>query len=411
MDRVLIEGSAPVGCREGSERPGAGMGTVMVVDDDPFALESVAVLLRAKGFAVRPYDDGGKALAAFCEAVPDVVLTDINMPRFNGIKLMEKIRAFDDDTQVIFMTGNADLDVTLSAIKMKVFEFIIKPFAPDILVNVILKGIQCKRLRQIENNHRVELEQIVRKRTGELAEALNEQKKMSREIIERLTTAAELRDEETGIHISRIGRYAGKIAEALKMSESFIEMITVAGAMHDIGKIGIPDAILFKPDTLTVEEFEVIKSHTVIGENILRGSTHPLLQMAASIALTHHERWDGTGYPHGLYGEDIPLPGRIVMLADQYDALRSRRVYKLPFDHDTACAIILKGDGQTMPEHFDPRLLRLFGEISCCFQEVFAAFKETEECSAGVGTAKNLSIQSPFSLGAALKTHQAGIML
>jgi putative two-component system response regulator len=263
-------------------------------------------------------------------------------------------------------------------------------------------------LRQIENNHRLELEQIVRKRTGELAEALNEQKKMSREIIERLTIAAELRDEETGLHISRIGRYAGKIAEALNMPESFVETITVAGAMHDIGKIGIPDAILFKPGTLTSEEYEVIKSHTVIGENILRGSTHPLLQMAASIALSHHERWDGTGYPQGLHGEDIPLPGRIVMLADQYDALRSRRVYKLPLDHERACAIILEGDGKTMPAHFDPQLLRIFDGISRYFEEVFAAFQETEEGSADIGSVKNLSIQSPIIRKAALTIRQTG---
>jgi putative two-component system response regulator len=408
MDRILIECKAPVGFRGGDERPGAGMGTVMVVDDDPFTLGSVAALLRAKGFSVHAFDDGGKALAAFCEAVPDVVLTDINMPKFNGIKLMERIRTIDEDTQVIFMTGNAELDVTLSAIKMKVFEFILKPFAPDTLVTVILKGIQYKRLRQIENNHRLELEQIVRKRTGELAEALNEQKKMSREIIERLTIAAELRDEETGLHISRIGRYAGKIAEALNMPESFVETITVAGAMHDIGKIGIPDAILFKPGTLTTEEYEVIKSHTVIGENILRGSTHPLLQMAASIALSHHERWDGTGYPQGLHGEDIPLPGRIVMLADQYDALRSRRVYKLPLDHERACAIILEGDGKTMPAHFDPQLLRIFDGISRYFEEVFAAFQETEEGSADIGSVKNLSIQSPIIRKAALTIRQTG---
>ena len=188
-------------------------------------------------------------------------------------------------------------------------------------------------------------------------------------------------------------------------------MLSVASAMHDIGKIGIPDVILFKPDALTAEEFEVIKSHTVIGENILRGSTHPLLQMAASIALTHHERWDGTGYPQGMRGEDIPLPGRIVMLADQYDALRSRRVYKLPFDHDTACTIILEGDGQTMPAHFDPRLLRLFGEISGCFQEIFAAFQETEEREIYPGTSKNMLMRFPSSRGAAFKIHHAGIML
>jgi putative two-component system response regulator len=163
------------------------------------------------------------------------------------------------------------------------------------------------------------------------------------------------------------------------MPQDFIENVTVASAMHDIGKIGIPDAILFKAGRLTRFEYEIIKTHTLIGEQILRGASHPLLQMAASIALTHHERWDGTGYPQGLQGENIPLAGRIVILADQYDALRSRRTYKLPYDHETACEIIFEGDGHTKPEHFDPEILRIFRESSRFFEEIFDA--DQERCS------------------------------
>jgi putative two-component system response regulator len=149
--------------------------------------------------------------------------------------------------------------------------------------------------------------------------------------------------------------------------------------MHDIGKIGIPDSILFKPTMLDPAEFEIIKSHTTIGAKILSGSSYPLLQMAASIALTHHERWDGTGYPCNLRGDNIPVEGRIVMLADQYDALRSKRPYKPALDHDTVCRIITEGDGSTSPAHFDPRILAAFVELSSAFDDTFTQYHDHHE--------------------------------
>lgn len=159
---------------------------------------------------------------------------------------------------------------------------------------------------------------------------------MSNEMIFRLTAAAGSKDEYTGKHISRIGLYANKLSEALEMPSDFIERITLASAMHDIGKIGIPNKILLKPGELSPEENEIIKTHTTIGAKILSGSAFPMIQMSATIALYHHERWNGTGYPKGLRGGDIPVEARILMICDIYDALRSRRPYKMSFDHKKA---------------------------------------------------------------------------
>ncbi len=192
----------------------------------------------------------------------------------------------------------------------------------------------------------------------------------------RLTRASEYKDPETGAHVVRLSHYSECLVLRLGLGEKKGKLIYSAAPMHDIGKIGVPDMVLAKEGPLDHQEWELMKRHPIIGADLLEGSKSPLLEMAREIALTHHERWDGTGYPSGLKGEAIPISGRVVMLADQYDALRSARPYKEAFDHDKTCDIVLRGDGRTMPQHFDPRVLQAFREMHTQFDSIFTLYRD-----------------------------------
>lgn len=335
---------------------------ILVVDDDQDALEALTSLLIVNGYNVTSCSNAKEAYYKFISDSFDIVLTDIRMPEMSGIDLLEKIHLINKDIPVILITAYPDIDIAIDALRKGAYDFIVKPYKLEQL--------------EMEKHYTEILEKTVYDRTKELRDVIEKLKHASNEMIKRLTIAGEYRDDDTGTHIRRMGLYAKELSKALKMPDDFIENIGIVAPMHDIGKVGIPDSILLKQGKLTHEEFEVMKKHTIIGANILSGSEFPLIRLAESIALNHHERFDGTGYPLGLKGNDIPIEAKIMIICDQYDALRSTRPYKKAFTHKETCEIILKGNGKTLPSHFDPDVLFIFENISGVFEDIFEHHKD-----------------------------------
>ncbi|WP_419781569.1 HD domain-containing phosphohydrolase [Maridesulfovibrio sp.] len=330
---------------------------ILVVDDEPHNIVLLEGILSKLGHDVVGAENAVVALEVLDRSF-DLVLSDVMMPVMNGFEFVTKIRENEEtqDIPVIMVTTLSQRDDRLKAVEVGANDFITKPI--DIVELKIRTNSMLKQKAQHDEikSFQVDLHEMVENRTLELREALARLDEAHVETIHHLCAAAEYKDEETANHLVRMAEYSRILAENIGLDQKTVELIHTSAPMHDIGKIGIPDSILLKPGTLTAEEWDVMKSHAIIGGNILSMGSSDYINMGAVIALSHHEKWDGSGYPNGFSGDEIPLPGRICAVADVFDALTSKRPYKEPFSIEKSLEIMKEGRGN----HFDPQLIDIF---------------------------------------------------
>ena len=349
---------------------------ILLVDDNTTNLQLLHETLDGIGYRLLIAKNGKTALAIARKAKPALILLDIMMPEMDGYEVCRRLKADEktDRIAVIFITALADEEDEAKGLALGAVDYLTKPFNPDLVRARVRIHLELKQ-------HQDQLEQLVRERTRrlELTQAVT---------IESLATLAEYRDPETGGHIKRTQNYVKVLAKQLKqhprfrddLNDDVIELLYMSAPLHDLGKIAVPDHILQKAGKLTDEEFEEMKKHTNYGHDALRITEQKLgedsfLRYAREIAYTHQEKWDGSGYPTGLKGDEIPISGRLMALADVYDALISKRVYKPPFPHEKAVEIIVEGKGN----HFDPDIVDAFIELENTFRNIALSFADHDE--------------------------------
>ncbi|MCO8121374.1 response regulator [Stieleria sp. TO1_6] len=344
-------------------------GRVMVVDDEPINIKLIQKYLRTAGY--RDFvttSDSREAVGLVQSAKPDILILDVLMPHVTGLNILETIRSDSRLTHipVLIVTASTDEQTKIDALELGATDFLYKPVKPTELLPRVRNSLVLKAHHDQMAAYSKRLECEVAQRTADLAQSREE-------VIHVLACAAEHRDQETGNHVIRVGRFTGIIARELGYSEAEADLLEHSAILHDAGKIAIADSILLKPEKLTEEEFETMKRHCEYGERILKAqpsdesqpfllhcqppvTRSPVLRTAAAIAKTHHERWDGKGYPDGLVGDQIPIEGRITAVADVFDALSSKRCYKDALPLEQCVGIMLEQRGK----HFDPRVLDAF---------------------------------------------------
>ena len=349
---------------------------VLVVDDEELNLRLLDALLKPQGYQVFTARDGEEAIGMVHEVKPDIILLDIMMPRMNGFEVARKLRE-DPETKIIpivMVTALQDVEDRVQALEAGADDFLTKPVDRTEMRARVKSLLKVKAYNDHMKNYQQELEAEVAQRTELLQLAYERITKSSLETIVRLSRAAEYKDEDTGAHIVRMSNYSALLAERLGLNDATVQRILYAAPMHDVGKIGIPDQVLLKPGRLNPEEWKIMRQHTVIGGRILEGAKEGFIKLAEVIAMTHHEKWDGSGYPNGLAGRDIPVVGRVVALADVFDALMSKRPYKEPFSLEKSLDIIRGGRGG----HFDPEVVDVFMDSLDSILEIKDKYRDEE---------------------------------
>jgi putative two-component system response regulator len=346
---------------------------IAVIDDDLQILQLLKKMLANAGFIVSLYSNGTDAIELIQKDIPDLILLDITMSEMDGYQVCEQLKQIPNvsDIPVLFMSGMCSIEDKIRGFKVGGVDYITKPYHPEEVYARIKTHLSLSSLR-----NKLEYQKLVEMKVREVSDA-------QQATIFALAKLAEQRDDDTGAHLERVREYCNILAKQLaqgspfadQISDVFIDCIQHSSPLHDIGKVAIPDSILLKPGKLTAEEFEIMKSHTVIGaENMQtvynKYADNPFIGMGIEIALYHHERWDGRGYPDGLIGKNIPLSARIMAVADCYDALRSDRCYRKGFEHDKVKEMLLEENGT----HFDPEVIKAF----LATEERFCHIMETE---------------------------------